>query len=203
MNYSRGKNKMLSITIGEALQQKLPDTWGHYLYLYRDGIVVLYVGRSEVPIQRLREHLGERTYGLSDYVGHIIESSRPESFDWGIDLFTLEDCEPFIRKYSSGTWLGKLQVKTYERNVKEARVAEAEGLGYYNLQAVKEAELVLMRHYRPCLNRTGRWTSPLPERYRRPPSSSDLTLAYTELQRCSDLFSEILDTKTPYFPTFP
>jgi hypothetical protein len=62
---------MLTITIKEALECP-PEIWdraeGHYLYVYRDGEVIFYVGRSESPLDRLDEHLERLAEGLSQVI---------------------------------------------------------------------------------------------------------------------------------------
>lgn len=60
---------MVQMTIREAIRsQEILDTQKQYIYIYRDGDCVFYVGRSNDPLQRLLERLGKapRAYLLEN-----------------------------------------------------------------------------------------------------------------------------------------
>ncbi len=62
---------MVQVTIREVIKsQEILDTQKQYIYIYRDGDCVFYVGRTNDPLQRLFEHLGKapRAY-LPDALG--------------------------------------------------------------------------------------------------------------------------------------
>jgi len=88
---------MLEFTIEKALEGDI-DTNDHYLYLYRDGSTVLYIGRSSSPLQRLYEHLGKGDFrDIPSHVGKTIIDNLPLSLSWSLLLLTLADCEPLVR----------------------------------------------------------------------------------------------------------
>lgn len=72
---------MLTFTIREALEGTY-NTTDHYLYLYRDGEVIFYVGRSISPFDRMMQHLGLE--GNSDRLGDVIQNNLPERYECGI-----------------------------------------------------------------------------------------------------------------------
>lgn len=68
---------MITLTIKEAVENPI-DTTDHYLYLYRDGDVIFYVGRSFSPLDRNLEHMGLSARSFRDAVGDVIKDNRPE-----------------------------------------------------------------------------------------------------------------------------
>ena len=52
---------MQVMTIREAIE-KIDDAVEQSIYVYRDGKPIFYVGRSDQPFERLRQHLGEGEY---------------------------------------------------------------------------------------------------------------------------------------------
>ncbi len=71
----------------------LKEVEDHFLYIYRDGDTVLYVGKSIHPFKRLRQHIQHGMFrGLSMY--HCT-----------IELLTLEDCTSTVYRFG-GTFGG-------------------------------------------------------------------------------------------------
>lgn len=142
---------MLSFTLEDALIDN-PDTKGYYLYLYRDGDVVFYVGQSKDPIERIRQHLGRALPYWPDAIGQLILDNAPASFiEWKIDLFTLSDCLEAVQAH----WVS--QASSFQNLVNT----------FYDPDLVNRAEEALIAHYRPHLNvlNATKYTNPLPERY--------------------------------------
>jgi hypothetical protein len=192
---------MYSITIREALET-LPGTGDHFLYLYRDGEIVFYVGRSIDPIERLEQHLGtlggNSFFKDRDLPGNVIRKNYPESLNWLIDLFTLKDCQPFIGKNSPlPAWMNKRDCKTYKRLLKSLEV----GGFSYDKYAMEMAEQALINNYHPCLNARGtnHFTSDLPKKYRDP----RCLLYFGEDDGGPDkIIEEIIGTKRAVFQHF-
>jgi hypothetical protein len=90
-----------TISVDDLLTGSLPENgWEKYhLYAFRDGDLVLYVGKSEQNIiDRLEEHLGVSFRSYS-HVGKFIADNSPVSNNWYIDLRTLDDCGGLVWKY--------------------------------------------------------------------------------------------------------
>lgn len=151
---------MLELTVGKALEGNI-DTKDHYLYLYRDGSTVLYIGRSTAPLQRLYEHIGKGDFhDTPSPLGKTIIDNLPHSLGWNLLLLTIADCEPFVRQHRPEFHEWYLQ-QTKRRLAREA---------------TEVAEESLIDYYQPCLNVAGNRTPhPLPENYRKPspPPESD------------------------------
>ena len=85
--------------VGGELDKK--DTTGHYLYVVWDGKVVFYVGQGANVVDRLLSHLGEGSWGWTGGdtpLGRLIMANLPESFDWTINLLTINDCASYLKK---------------------------------------------------------------------------------------------------------
>jgi len=104
------------------------------VYVVRDGEVVLYVGRTrETMGNRLRGHCNHRSA-----LGTLIREHRPESGGWRVDMFTLCDCEPLIRRW----------------------------FPHRETLDIEHAERALIRELRPCLNAIDNpGQARVPERY--------------------------------------
>ncbi len=150
---------MIHTTLKDALEGHL-DTTGHYVYLYRDGDVVFYIGMSSSPLDRLQEHIGrgQRQIGKS-LLGQTIADNMPEALTWQVEFFTLADCEPLMLQHSPGTYL-------WFKTALEQFQADTD---CFPESAVRAAEDMLIRLHRPCLNTLGnRQGLRLPERYVKP-----------------------------------
>ena len=143
---------MLEFSIEKALEGNI-DINDHYVYLYRDGSTVLYIGRSTSPLQRLLEHLGRGDFcDIPSPLGKTIIDNLPLSLGWTLLLLTVADCEPLVRLHRPEYHEWYLQQMT-------RRLAR---------EAAEVAEEALIDHYQPCLNIAGnRAPHPLPEKYRK------------------------------------
>ncbi len=154
---------MLTLTLTEALDYTDEDKMdGHYLYLYRDGDVIFYVGQSVDPQRRLYEHLGIRdARGSGDDVGQIMHDNYPASLLWTVELFTPADCEPFMASYETPKRLA-----WYRRML--AQIETEEITSFHLRGVIDEAEVALIAHFHPCMNiRYALYSNnPIPERYR-------------------------------------
>ncbi len=153
---------MLTMTIEQATGDNPPDETGYYLYLVRDGDTVFYVGQSVEPYERLSNHIGlallyEGTG--SDSLGSMIGDNYPDSLAWIFELYTLQDCEPFIEHHATSREQAAFQ--------KALRKIEAETIDRFGLKcAMDDAEDALIEHFRPCLNRARvHFDSLIPMRY--------------------------------------
>lgn len=158
---------MITLTIAEALKSA-QEPEDHYLYIYRDGEAVFYVGRSINPLERLLQHLGREKPYFPDAVGMVIWDNLPASLAWSVDLYTLVECVPYVAQHKLAA------LSAFQRELAQAP---------YSKQSVAIAEDALIRAYQPYLNVQGRtYHNPLPDRYIRqhianagviPPSSPE------------------------------
>jgi hypothetical protein len=144
---------VLTLTIGKALNEYV-DTGEHYLYLYRDGDAIFYVGKSVQPLERLLQHLGRALPYAPDTVGQVILENMPASLSWLIDLYTLSDCRETVRAQMPGTVVGFQHLLAQ---------------GSLRNEAMTVAEEALIRQHRPHLNQQNatQYDNPLPDRYMR------------------------------------
>lgn len=150
-----------TMTLQDALESDIAP--GHYVYRYRDGREILYVGKSRYPDERLLEHLGisERHLFacdlepakqgmlsdldfrplLADWIGEVIADNRPRSWAWSLDYIHLKDLYP----------------QAYSQREKHPALLDT---------LLSHAETECIRYYSPYCNimhkRPGH---PLPERY--------------------------------------
>ena len=87
----------LSITVGGYLNGSLADGSTYQqermsIYALRDGDLFFYVGRSELTLRRLEQHIGS-IYDRANVseVGWLIRDNLPNSLSWGIDLYMPQD----------------------------------------------------------------------------------------------------------------
>ncbi len=127
-------------------------TGEHYLYLYRDGDTIFYVGRSVQPLERLLQHLGRALPYAPDAVGLVIQENMPESLRWTIDLYTLSDCQEAVKAYQPES------VTAFGRYLAQ---------GAMRKEAMMIAEEALIWQCRPHLNQQNAtwYSNPLPDRY--------------------------------------
>lgn len=125
---------MIQTTMKEALEMYDNDSRiQDYIYLYRDGETIFYIGKSVQPFERLQEHLGQgedlRALPFPDAIGKLILSNRPDSFEWTVEIVSLEEIE------------AKHEIKL----------------------SIDDAERCLIIYYKPCLNEMyNRNPTPLP-----------------------------------------
>ena len=79
---------MITTTVADVVKGYSGTTQGHYLYLYRDGEAILYVGKSIRPLERLLQHLGHDVRSLPDAIGLLIQDNLPNSLFWTVELYT-------------------------------------------------------------------------------------------------------------------
>ena len=140
---------MIKVTIQEALSKRL-KTDGHYVYLYRDDDTVFYVGQSRHPLRRFYQHMGKYRGSYSDSVGDFIIENQPESLNWQIEIYTLEECRPFMA-CSDGYYEGCI------------------GNPILFGEIVNAAEVAFIELFRPCFNRIHNLKpTSLPVKYHRP-----------------------------------
>src|SRR5579885_1704143 len=147
---------MVTITVKEAIECPpglLDRVADHYLYAYRDGEVVFYVGRSQSPLDRLTEHLGLAGSSGGSRLGNLILDHTPESLAWQMELYTFADCAPLVQQFmpAMSVWY-------------EAKRAIKPG---YDKDMADLAEQALIESLRPCLNSINRanYSNPLPQKY--------------------------------------
>jgi len=130
---------MVTVTVGDIVDGQAQDHVEERIYIARDGEVIFYVGKSDRTIEeRILEHCGVGRFATLDALGLLITDNLPDSAHWQVDMMTIEDCKPF------------------------AEESDREGLD------VAGAEIVMIAHYRPCLNAIhNRRPAPLPGKYNR------------------------------------
>jgi len=92
---------MRSITVKDVIDNTLPETgWEKFrIYVFRDEDFIFYVGKTqENIIDRLEAHLG-LTDRYESLVGKLVEDNAPLSYLWSIDLYTIDECVPMIRRH--------------------------------------------------------------------------------------------------------
>lgn len=78
------------------------------LYVIRDGDTILYVGLSRDPFYRLQEHTGLGDGDVAaepSRIGDLIVRFLPDSLTWDVDLYTLDDCTPYVAQIAKGGYL--------------------------------------------------------------------------------------------------
>lgn len=120
---------MITVTIAEAMETTI-DTTDHYLYRYRSEEDIFYVGRSLSPIDRLMQHLGKDRPWSPDRIGTLIREQFPASRDWLMEMYTLEDCIPFIDEASLPFYRANLQ----NLLVRDSLIQEAENCMIYRFE---------------------------------------------------------------------
>jgi hypothetical protein len=94
---------MISISVGEILQGWDEDYPEDRIYMVRDDKLVFYVGVLERSISdHLMDHFGVVVGGLpADRLGRLMLENAPSSNGWVVDLLSLADCEPIVKKVTS------------------------------------------------------------------------------------------------------
>lgn len=71
------------------------DQGAHCVFAVREGPTVFYVSEGNIR-RRLWEHLG--VHGQwSSLLGNVIINNLPHSLQWVVDMWTLEECTPWLR----------------------------------------------------------------------------------------------------------
>ncbi|SRR6266487_2089836 len=68
----------------------------HYLYSVAVQQVVLYVGKSKHPLQRVQAHILKGGRIGYDTVGELVLCNLPDSLSWQVHFYTLADCKQAI-----------------------------------------------------------------------------------------------------------
>jgi len=141
---------MIRTTIKDAWLRKI-DATAHPLYLFRDEDTVFYVGHSSSPLERLRHHLSAFvTDGGSGKLGKLLREHLPESLEWTMELFMVDDCDSLVKQ------LLPEQYEKFQQGNPEERSWTARDI----------AEQALILFYHPHLNtQHNPDRSPLPEKY--------------------------------------
>ncbi len=133
---------MMTITVADVVDNTLSESgWGSFsIYVFRDGDFVLYVGKAEQNIiDRLEDHLG-LSYRPESQIGRLVNDNAPGSYQWKIDLLTMDDCQPIAA-----------------RHFPTAKLID-----------VITAERAIISEFRPPLNRQSNANArPLPRKYTR------------------------------------
>jgi hypothetical protein len=115
------------------------------VYLWRDGDIIFYVGKSDVAIiDRLLTHLGRGPWSWGEPLspmGRLVQQNLPESLAWQVELYTIDDCAAEIRRH-------------FPRKHVDSVASDV-------------AEKALILEHRPCLNVVdNNFPQPLPGRYK-------------------------------------
>lgn len=152
---------MIQIPLGKALAHEVEGfevegiMQGYTLYLVRDEEIVLYVGQSWNPLSRLYKHL-YGNQGWPTRLGGLIQANKPESMQWTCELREPGECFEYVQAYYTAI---------YQDHPDILRIM----LGTFLIKPdVDDAEIALIRHFKPCLNgAVNPHETPLPEKYRR------------------------------------
>jgi hypothetical protein len=151
---------MQSLTVKKFLESPIVELEPHtYIYVFRDGDTILYVGQSISIIDRISSHLGESWHASPSQIGELVQSNHPESLSWLIELYTLDDCTEAVSQTPYVSFYGS------PRCTIEGRI--------------DMAERAMIGKYHPCLNvQYNQDATPLPTKYThvRPNDSSSLHL---------------------------
>jgi len=89
----------ITATIKEVLRGDVePTLTNQCLYLVSRYESILYVGQSQNPVNRLKEHLGLRRSAESN-LGLLIFCNLPVSLSWQMHFLSLIDSEPCLADY--------------------------------------------------------------------------------------------------------
>jgi len=123
---------MLTLNIGDALAMR-DEVENHFLYIYRNGDTVLYVGKSLHPFKRLRQHIQHGMFrGLS-------------MLHCTVELLTLEDCTSTVYRFG-GYSHGEINYDNYRRFAHNNPQSKA--------RCMDAAEKCLIKKYEPLRNVT-------------------------------------------------
>lgn len=143
---------MFRIKIKDAVNDEisiLPIEYaGSRIYVIRDGETIFYVGQSVDPVYRIQQHLGYERQPASR-IGRLILANEPESDEWIVECYQLEDCRPIFEKH----------VEFPDEQLRKFLVNFA-------CTDVQRAESYMINALHPCLNSTfNKKPNPLPTKY--------------------------------------
>jgi hypothetical protein len=80
---------VIETTLGAVLDREFKDWSARGIYVVSDGDLVLYVGKSRNPLQRLWEHVNKSFAGIPtpSSLGEIALDCEPESDAWTVRLY--------------------------------------------------------------------------------------------------------------------
>ena len=157
---------MITQTIKELLQaKKLP--MGYYLYMFRDGDTIFYIGQSTDPLKRFKRHVQDNTT-----IAAVINANLPDSLQWEYVLILLDECSPMVEKHQNvfySFFTERLeQMKPYGN--------------LHDVGLVDIAERALIDFYQPYLNiMEVSYTNNLPDKYKRSSFNEASTSTYLDL----------------------
>lgn len=132
---------MITTTVRKVIDETVEENMeGYFLYLVSDKDVHFYAGRSLDPINRIHQHLAipgnSRPHMHSSALGYLIKDNMPESYDWTVTFFAIEDFQMY-------------DVPLHNRDY-----------------VINNLETALIQVMKPCLNAMKRnYHNPLPDRY--------------------------------------
>ena len=151
-----------------------PTLTDQCLYLISRDESILYIGQSNNPVNRLKEHLGMRRSAESN-LGLLIFCNLPVSLSWQMHFLSLIDSEPCLADYLAIMYERQAEIaKSRGASLPGTFLPPQEALALYHQYAVHGlrqhkriardiAEKALIRRYKPCLNKAYNYMpSPLP-----------------------------------------
>jgi hypothetical protein len=90
---------MITATLGEVLRHpgKMlypADNGVGCVFGLREGSLMFYISQGD-PRRRLLEHLGAHGQ-WSSQIGNLVINNSPASLEWLVDMWSLEECRPFL-----------------------------------------------------------------------------------------------------------
>jgi predicted GIY-YIG superfamily endonuclease len=171
---------MRTIPLRDILTGTVNEVPRHYLYSIRGDNTWLYVGKSNHPARRVREHVGTKNRLASDTIGQAVLCNLPRSLFWRVYFYTLTDCLPaLIEMWSKYTQRLTQLIENYRRlgTLDITKLHKKESETRFRLQgAIGEAENALIVQQRPCVNviYNSNIATPFPKTLRKPASFTKL-----------------------------
>ena len=129
---------MQRATIGEILDRTLQrEVTDCRIYLVRDDDIAFYIGQSSTIYDRLESHMGMDWKQEPSILGEHVFAHLPQSREWVVELFSLQDCEQVTVDYMVGKGLF-----WYTKEI------------YYERGGVDFAEQAMIVLHHPLLNST-------------------------------------------------
>ena len=112
---------MFQMLLGTLLDQ-IVDTTEYRLYVVREGDEALYVGQSSNIRARMLTHARGTTF-----FGQMIRKYQPQSYQWGVDLYTVDECLERIKKYfpyapKASRWIYESKTRAMEDFAEDALI---------------------------------------------------------------------------------
>lgn len=146
---------MKTASLKEVLTENSTVSPNHYLYSVEGQQVLLYVGKSKHPLQRVQQHIIKGGTIGYDTLGELVFCNLPDSLGWQVHFYTLADCAQAVYDvFVASSALSMGYFRRYQQAAAQETFPQQEDDAYLVLSAIAKAEIVLIEQLRPCLNVT-------------------------------------------------